>query len=478
MKRDYNEFRRITRSKTSAARLSAPPPLKWLKTESITLFQGFELLPNEVVEMIVEWVPRHLDGVTRIVCKRWKDAIDRRWQLAGPYRNPVYWAIKNHKMALLKWVIRGVDPHKRHKMFMEQEEWEYCCSEYVNLEAMKWLSNQAHKESLVFLTETGVEGACRYGDLAFLKEILALHGACEKWSPEWYATVDMKCLIVSCAGSGGLLKVKWIRQKLQPDLELSTYLLRMCWREASEHGQLDVFKWVYNLIPFGCSLGEYGKIALGAVMHGSKPEILEWFSIQPGVASMAICHASFPQRAINHGKAEALEWWWQKNNKDASKAFVLGPFNAQGAILSTPVKYDVLNWLAEHDQLKVTPNLFLWPPQVRYEFVPVLEWLWSHTDDKAGMLREFRKTGPNRLFSLLARAIRHQSLKMCGWLENHGFIQAGVLIEGDILRLRDIVNYERRSETAGGGEEVYDWWETSGNACLLPAKQCQPQYLG
>lgn len=450
--------------------ITKTPSLKRLKTESTTLFQGFDLLPNEVVEMIVEQLPRHLDGVTRVVCKRWKDAIDRRWQLIGSYRNPVYWAIKNHSMALLKWVIRGVDPHKRHKMFMEQEEWEYCCAKYVNLEAMKWLSNQAHKESLVFLTETGVEGACRYGDLAFLKEVLALHGACERFPPEWYRMVDMKCLIVSCAGSGGLLKVKWIRQKL-PDLELSNYLLRQCWREASEHGQLDIFKWVYTLIPSRWSQGEYGKIALGAVMHGSKPEILEWFSIQPGVASMAICHASFPQRAINHGKAGALEWWWQKNNKDASKAFVLGPFDPRGAIRSTTVKYDVLNWLVKHDQLKVTPDLFLCPPQVHYEFVPVLEWLWRHTEDKAGMLGEFRKSGPDRIFTLLARAIRKQSLKMCEWLERHGFIQAGVLLEGDILRLRDIVRFARRSESEKEGEKVYQWWETSGRACLSPARQ-------
>ena len=466
MKRTYNDFRRITRSHTAAA--AKIPPLKRLKIHS---FQGFDLLPNELVEMIVEQLPWHLDGVTRIVCKRWNECIDRRWKLQGPYINPVKWAIQNHTMALLKWLIRRVDPQKRHKLFEEQEEWEYYCSNYVNLEALKWLSNQSEEEGIVFLTETGVEAACRYGDLAFLKEVLTLHGACEAYPPEWYRMVDKECLIASCAGSGGLEKVEWIRQQLGYDLELSTYLLRQCWRLASVHGQLDIFKWVYTLIPSRWSQGEYGKIALGAVMHGSNAGILEWFSIQPGVASMAICHASFPQRAINHGKASALEWWWQKNNKDASKAFVLGPFDAIPAIRSTPVKYDVLNWLVKHDQLKVTPGLFVCPPQCNYDYVPVLEWLWSHTEDKPGMLGEFRKTGPDRLFTLLSRAIRQQSLHMCKWLESHGFLQAGVLIESDIMRLRDIVRYARRSESEEEGEKVYQWWITSGKACLFPARQ-------
>ncbi len=468
MKRDYNDFRRITRSQTAAA-AKISPPLKRLKPSA---FQGFDVLPNELVEMIVEQLPRHLDGVTRVVCKRWKDAIDRRWKLLGPYRDPVEWTIQNHSMALLKWVIRGVDPQKRREMFLEQEEWEYYCSKYANVEALKWLANQADREDVVFLTVGGVHGACRHGDLAFLKEILALHD-------DYFSRADGPCgvledqfLIVSCAGSGGLQKVKWIRKRL-PDLNRPMYVLSMCWREASEHGQLDIFKWVYsNLVPWGCSEVEYGEIALKAVMRGSKPVILEWFSKQSGIASMSLCHASFPQKAINDGKASALEWWWQKHNKDASKAFALAPFDARTAIRRFPVKFDVLNWMADHGQLKVTYKWFLCAPQDRFEYVPVLEWLWSHTEDKSAVLVEFRKTEPRqRLYTLLARAVRQSSLEMCKWLESHGFLQAGVLIQDDILSLRDIVGYARSPENEEEGEKVYQWWETSGRACLSPAKQ-------
>ena len=469
MKRTYNDFRRITRSQTAAVvKLPTPQPLKRVKIES--LYRGFDGLPNEVIEIIMKDISWHLDGVVRLVCKRWHDIIGRWWKRER-YRDPVRLAIKYHSMTLLKWAIRSVDPQKWRAMFLEEEEWEWHCSKFVNLEAMKWLDKQAKKEDVIFLTKDGREHACRYGDLVFLKRVLKLHDVYDKRPTGPYDVMNEDCLIASCAGSGGLEKVEWVYRHA-PKLKETEHLLRMCWREASEHGQLDIFKWVYsNLVPWGYSEVEYGEIALRAVMHGSKPVILEWFSEQSGIASMPLCHASFPQKAINDGKASALEWWWQKHNKDASKAFVLAPFDARPALRSFPVKYDVLNWMAEHGQLKVTYKWFLWAPQDPYDYVPVLECLWSHTEDKPAVLGEFRKTGPYRLFTLLSRAIRRQSLKMCKWLESHGFLQAGVLIEGDILRLGDIVRYARRSESVEQGEKVYQWWMTSGKACLSPAKQ-------
>ncbi len=482
MKRTYNDFRRITRSMrlerrerlsiTQSSQTAAVVNTSPLKRLKISSFQGFDLLPNEVVEMIVEQVPRHLDGVTRRVCKRWNDAIDRRWQLTGFYRDPARWAIKNHSMALLKWMVRGVELRKRHQMFMEEEEWEYFCTKYVNLKAMQWLDKQAKKENVIFLTRDGWEHACRYGDLAFLKRVLELHDLYDKRPIGPYDVMNEECLIASCAGSGGLEKVEWVYRHA-PKLKETEHLLRMCWRKASVHAQLDIFKWVYsNLIPDDCYSEQYGRLALKAVMRGSKPVILEWFSRQPGIASMVLCDASFPQTAINDGKASALEWWWQKHDKDASKAFVLAPFDARVAIRSFPVKFDVLNWMADHGQLKVTYKWFLCAPQDPSDYVPVLEWLWSHTEDKAVVLDEFRKTEPReRLYTLLARAIRRHSLGMCKWLEKHGFLQADVLLKDDILRLVGIVRYALRSESVEEREKVYRWWATSGRACLLPAKQ-------
>ncbi len=225
MKRTFNDFRRITRSmrlerrerlslaqssQTAAAvRLSSSqPPLKRLKTKLLPLsltplpvgYCGFDWLPNEIIEKILEDVPWILRVVLATVCKRWKDGIERHFVCTNTV-SLFDWIIANNSRTLLEWFMARTIIKWRH-FFSTMVN---ICIRHANLSFMTYFFKAAGEgESL--LTAHSMRDACKHGDLDFLRGVLKLF----KKDPQ--AVVDRKCLEAACAG-GQLETAQWIVEK-------------------------------------------------------------------------------------------------------------------------------------------------------------------------------------------------------------------------------------------------------------------------
>ena len=248
MKRDYNDFSRITRSQTAVARSSRP--LKRLKTKLSALslpppvgYCGFDVLPNELVEMIVERVPHDLDTVTVMVCKRWKHAISRRTYDRGtqfsrsPYR-VLEWAIPNNNRGLIEWTLANMSIEIRPDTHSDMAD---VCLRNGNIRLLTCFFKAAAIKPP--LAEYRICEVCKRGDLTFLKAVLKLYNK----DPQ--AVLSSKCL-QACCSAGALETAHWI-------LELGgsgvtkpvTYnCVAWCAEIAFEAGHLPILKWLYGLL--------------------------------------------------------------------------------------------------------------------------------------------------------------------------------------------------------------------------------------
>ncbi len=246
MKRTFNDFRRITRSQTVAAAavtkdLQTPPPLKRLKIE-LPSYRGFDVLPNELVGLIVECLPPNLDTITMMVCKRWKGVIGRRLRRHNPLQ-VLYWAMKNQHMPMLKWVADRVDVKRFSDMFRVLANYFITTA---NLGGLKWICKKAGTKQLL-TRRRSIEQACRHGDLAFLKAVMKLY---MKDVNEQYRQKDLfdyGHLNVVCA-SGDLEKAQWILETDGMNQPLLFFRLLWASEAAFDHGHLPILKWFYDMI--------------------------------------------------------------------------------------------------------------------------------------------------------------------------------------------------------------------------------------
>jgi len=255
MKRDYNDFRRITRSQTAAAVTKGsqqPPPLKRLKVVE-PVYRGFDVLPNELVTAIVEYLPPNLDTITMMVCKRWKGAIGWRTKRHNP-QHVLYWATKNPNMDLLAWVAPRVNLARFYDLFVKLANYFVIT---LNLRDLRWLCNiVGNKKQL--LSQKSIHTACMYGDLAFVKGVMKVFKKDAN-----YKTRDMfySATFENMCESGDLEIAQWILemdqevrgQYIQAESGHNRYpndkFRNLCAvaRRVSEKGHLHVVKWIYTL---------------------------------------------------------------------------------------------------------------------------------------------------------------------------------------------------------------------------------------
>ena len=276
MKRDYNDFRRVTRSQTAADRwLSLWPPLKRLKTKHSLPpgYCGFDLLPNEMVEVIVEHVPHDLDTVTVMVCKRWKAAISRRTYDRGsqfsrsPYR-VLHWAIEENNRGLIEWTLANMDIEIRPSIHADMAD---VCLRNGNLRLLTCFFKAAAIKPR--LDEYRICEVCKCGDLAFLKAVLKLYHK----DPQ--AVLSNKCL-QACCSAAALETAQWILEMGGEGLTkpLSYNCVAWCAEIAFEAGHLPILKWLYGLLADNLRDHWVTAIKHRVTIRQCPPEITEWVS--------------------------------------------------------------------------------------------------------------------------------------------------------------------------------------------------------
>ncbi len=274
MKRDYNDFSRITRSQTAAVARSLSP-LKRLKTTPSLPpgYCGFDWLPNELVEMIVEYVPHDLDTVTVMVCKQWKDAISRRTYDRGtqfsrsPYR-VLEWAIEDNNRCLIEWTLASMDIEIRPDTHADMAD---VCLRNGNLRLLTCFFKAAAIKPL--LDEYRICKVCKRGDLAFLKAVLKLY------NKDPCAVLTRKCLEASCA-AGALETAQWILELGGEGLTkpLSYFCSAWCAELAFEAGHLPILKWLHGLLSDYLLDHWVIDIKHRLTIRRCTPEITEWVS--------------------------------------------------------------------------------------------------------------------------------------------------------------------------------------------------------
>lgn len=245
---------------------------------------------------------------------------------------------------------------------------------------------------------------------------------------------DVERLLLCCA-AGDLKNVIVLRNRLsnvvvgKVRFRLSQADTKKCFSRAAKAGKLEVFKWLYTNPEYGGTYFQrsldYTFLALNtAVKHGCL-ECLEWLSTQPGT-TFAFNDESSLRWAIRRGRISVVEWWWHKHMKGHCKVFRRELYDVSKGLFrrNTSRDYEMLDWLFQHDQLKITAEAFIEASRQRgndKDEMVMLTWLWDHAN-QAQVSRQFKESKHSEAYWLKVGAANAVARKeVAVWIQNRGF---------------------------------------------------------
>ncbi len=172
-----------------------------------------------------------------MVCKRWESAIDPEstiWVPEYKLNEAVDWAIRNHNMPLLKWVIR-----KGGDLISDLSGLQDACLDGENFEAMEWLLLVAKDLSVYFMTDYSLEVAAKSKSLSFLQRLVkTCYGS---------AALEEDHVAASC-GSRDWKKAHWIHTQVCRNHGKLNGCQRMwCLKRAVNSKDLPTVMWLREL---------------------------------------------------------------------------------------------------------------------------------------------------------------------------------------------------------------------------------------
>ena len=344
------------------------------------VYRPFDVLPNEVVEMIMHAVPMQLWAIVRLVCASWCGAVDKHWAYnigrKGPQHKiptirsmPGSWAIQHHNLPLLKWLVttEGLRPTAKYK-----ETWIGDCADHNNMEALQWLMNPS----------TGVYKPHVDSDKPYQPKFKSMASLAAGENTEMFLWVmkqakpDLHGTILEDACGGGNVKTAaWIMKALRR--ERKDFSQHYCVQRAARNGHVEMLNWIYD-----CGLGDKlmwrGGLIDSATRCSSKDlGVIKWFR-QKGLAGF---DDNIVRSAVGNGNTTILDWWWKETKADDDEGSLFGTdmFTAYKSIHH--FWYWVLEWLYKKNRLLISVNSLKMAVRGSHHDLYMLNWLWNHHPD-------------------------------------------------------------------------------------------------
>ena len=369
-----------------------PTTTKCKKPKLQPLYRAFDRLPNELVEMIMHAVPYSLYGIIRLVCASWCGAVDKSWASFSGRNDPEdkipifrsmagNWAIRNHNLPLLKWLVttEGVRPISKFK-----DNWIENCANYENMEALQWLMKPS---TGVYIHPQGQEW--RYEPKR--KAMIAMARGKKTKMFQWITTnefgrqIPMFTDMLYAACRGGNLETAAIVMAVLKR-QASFFSIEKCYQHAAKSGQVHVLDWLWTRFEKNRILGAH--LIYDATAWRRDLKVIKWFQ-QRQTGGLVNLEKNIVAAAVRNRNVTVLNWWWKGDQ---------GPFGKEKHKAYEGINcfdYRLVEWLHKRNRLLITVASLKMAVRGSFRDVGMLNWLWNHHADTEKLEADMKRNHVN-----------------------------------------------------------------------------------